>query len=92
MKYSDGKDVAPYFPNNIPYNLRDIYPNSGAGGFLSNIATPTINIFQKYIDLSVIALEAADIVKFFSTFNNALKKNNTVMVLHQLLSSVILYQ
>ena len=86
VKYSDGKDVAPYFPNNSPYNLRDIYQNSdtimGAGGFLSNIATPTINIFQEYIDLNAIALEAADIVKFFSTFNNALKiaaKNNTVI-------------
>ena len=75
-RYFNSKNVASYFSNNCPYNLDDIYKNSDiidGNGFLSNIATPTINIFQECIDLSSIVLEAADIVNSFSTFTNALK-------------------
>ena len=74
--YANGKNVAPYFSNNCPYNLDEVYKDSDiidGDGFLSNIATPTVNIFQEHIDLSSIVLEAADIVTSFSSFTNALQ-------------------
>ena len=75
-KYVNGKNVAPYFSNDCPYNLDEVYKDSDiidGDGFLSNIATPTVNLFQEHVDLSSIVLEAADIVTSFSSFTNALQ-------------------
>ena len=75
-KYVNGKNIAPYFSNNCPYNLDEVYKDSDiidGDGFLSNIATPTVNIFQEHVDFSSIVLEAADIVTCFSSFTNALQ-------------------
>ena len=75
-KYINGKNVAPFFSNNCPYNLDEVYKDSDiidGDGFLSNIATPTVNIFQEHVDLSSIVLEAVDIVTSFSSFTNALQ-------------------
>ena len=74
--YADNKGVAPYFPNDCPYDLNAVYEDSDItgedGDLLSLLATPTVNIFKEVIDLGSIIIRFPDIVKHFSTFSNVL--------------------
>ena len=75
VKYARGKEVAPYFSNNCPYDLRTAYKDSSIiedDGLSSVIATPTVNICKELVDILSIALQFPDLVKTFDIFSNAL--------------------
>ena len=75
VKYARGKEVAPYFSNNCPYDLRMAYKDSSIiedDGLSSVIATPSVNICKELVDILSIALQFPDLVKTFDIFSNAL--------------------
>ena len=84
-KYNSSKGVAPCFLNSCPYDLNNVFRKSkivGEDGLLSTIATPNIDLFSELVDLSSVSLEAADVVKNFTVFSNALqieKVDNTIV-------------
>ena len=74
--FTKGEDVCPYFSNNCPYELSEIYKNSdilSGDGLLSTLATPSVSVFKERIELSSIALQFPEIVKDFNTFSSSLE-------------------
>ena len=81
-KYADGLGVAPYFPNNCPYDLEAVYKDSDPidnDGLVSTLATPTVNIWQELADLNLIKLQFSELVENFSVFANAIEVNNAFL-------------
>jgi hypothetical protein len=77
-KYVNGSGVAPYFSNNCPYDLSEVYKDSdpiNGDGFLSTLATPSVNIWQEKIDLNMIALQFPELVTVFSVFASGIQVN-----------------
>ena len=74
-RYHRGTGVVPYFVNHCPFDLEIIFKNSDSisgNGLVSNIATPSIDVFKERFELNSLQLESADTVRTFSVFTNAL--------------------
>ncbi|XP_072050746.1 uncharacterized protein [Amphiura filiformis] len=76
-KYAGGSGVAPYFSNNCPYDLDEVFKDCNdpldGDGLLSTLATPTVAMWQELIDFSDIKLQFPELVQEFSIFANALQ-------------------
>ncbi|KAI6649630.1 hypothetical protein LOD99_6634 [Oopsacas minuta] len=74
--YWKSPNVEPFFSNECPYDLNEIYKDSdivGGDGLVSNIATPTVSFCKEIIDLGSIHVNFANLINVWSEFSNALQ-------------------
>lgn len=74
QKYGDG--IQPVFENPPTYNFSAIFPETGPG-FVSTIATPTIDVYKDLIDLSQVQMVATEIVRSFTVVSNVMRVSNS---------------
>ncbi len=69
--------IQPHFDNYSKYDPKALQQENELPGFLTNIATPTINAYRPGLDLSTLTFVAEEQVKSFTLYSNLISNNTS---------------